>query len=102
MHDVETLCIVAKALMVATESGCRLPVLFACALSAPLGDYMLNIRLLLLAMKPMPLDLTTAFSMLRFMLQTFVGSGFLPRVARFSAPFFMRGFPPVWRAKFAL
>ena len=36
MHHIETLCIVAKAL-VATESGCRRPVSFACALSLPLG-----------------------------------------------------------------
>ena len=60
MHDVETLCIVAKALMVATESGCRLPVLFACALSVPLGDCMLIIRLTLLAMKPISLVIRTS------------------------------------------
>ena len=42
MHHIEALCIVAKALVVATESGCRLPVLFACALSVPLGQYLLN------------------------------------------------------------
>ena len=83
MHDVETLCIVAKALMVATESGCRLPVLFACALFVPLEDYLLKSRLLFLVMKPIPLDLTAAFSMLRFMLQTSVGSCFLPRAAMF-------------------
>ena len=56
---MQTFCIVDKALMVATDSGCRLPVAFVCALSVPLGDYMLNIRLLLLAMKPMPLVVTT-------------------------------------------
>ena len=48
--------------MVAADSGYRLPVAFACALSVPLGDYMVNIMLLLLAMKPMPLVIrTTSF-----------------------------------------
>ena len=46
--------------MVATDSGCRLPVAFAYALSVPLGDCMLIIRLTLLAMKPISLVIRTS------------------------------------------